>query len=454
MAFPQGFVWGTATASYQIEGAAHEDGKGPSVWDMLCRRPGAIWNGQTGDVASDHYHRWAEDVALMKRLGLGAYRFSISWPRVIPHGTGNVNAKGLAFYDRLVDALLAAGVTPYVTLFHWDYPYDLYCRGGWLNRDSADWFAEYATVLAAKLGDRVGHWMTLNEPQCFVGLGHFDGRHAPGDRLNWAEVLRAAHHALLAHGKGVQAIRAASPGPCQVGFAPVGVVRIPATDSAADVEAARADMFAVTARNQWNNTWWMDPVFFGTYPADGLALYAADLPPIRDGDLETIRQPLDFFGANIYTGSTVRAGAGGQPEAVPDPVGIGLTGFKWPVTPAALYWGPRLFFERYRLPVYITENGMSGTDWVGPDGAVHDAPRIDYTAEHLAALGRAVDDGVDVRGYFHWSLMDNFEWAEGYKERFGLIHTDFVTGKRTLKDSALWYKDVIAANGANLSAKR
>ncbi|MBE3071193.1 MAG: beta-glucosidase, partial [Planctomycetes bacterium] len=443
MAFPRGFVWGAATASYQIEGAARDDGKGPSVWDMMCRRPGAVWNAQTGDVACDHYHRWREDVALMKRLGLKAYRFSISWPRVMPEGTGDVNARGLEFYDRLVDGLLAAGIAPYVTLFHWDYPLELYYRGGWLNRDSADWFADYAAAVVAKLGDRVRHWMTLNEPQCFVGLGHLDGRHAPGDKLPWAEILRIAHHSLLAHGKGVMAIRASSAEPCQVGFAPVGVVRIPASAAKKDVEAARADMFAVTGRHQWTNSWWMDPVFFGTYPKDGVKLYGAEMPAIRGGDMKVIRQPLDFFGANIYSGSTVRAGARGKPEAVPDPVGIGLTAYKWPLTPEALYWGPRFFHERYGLPVYITENGMAGADWVARDGRVHDGPRIDYTARYLEALSRAIADGVDVRGYFHWSIMDNFEWAEGYKERFGLVHVDFVTGKRTPKDSAYWYADVI-----------
>ncbi|HUU91461.1 MAG TPA: GH1 family beta-glucosidase [Phycisphaerae bacterium] len=450
MAFPDGFVWGAAAASYQIEGAAREDGKGASVWDMLCRKPGAIWQGQTGTIACDHYHRYAEDVALMKRIGLGGYRFSISWPRVIPDGDGDVNPKGLDFYSRLVDELLAAGVEPFATLFHWDFPYELYCRGGWLNRDSADWFADYAAVVVRKLGDRVTHWMTLNEPQCSVGLGHHEGRHAPGDKWNWPEVLRVGHHTLLAHGMGVQAIRAASPGDCRVGFAPVGVVRIPATDSEADVEAARTDMFAVRDKTTWNNTWWMDPVFFGRYPEDGLALYADDLPPIEDGDLETMHQPLDFFGANIYNGTTIRAGADGAPEVVPNPIGIGLSAYKWPVTPDCLYWGPRFFHERYGLPVYITENGTSSNDWVALDGGVHDPARIDYTARHLLALNRAIADGVDVRGYFHWSIMDNFEWAEGVKERFGLIHVDYVTQKRTLKDSALWYSEVCATNGENL----
>jgi beta-glucosidase len=449
MAFPKGFVWGAAAASYQVEGAAYEDGKGPSVWDMMCRKDGAVWSGQTGDVACDHYHRYAEDAALMRELGLKAYRLSLSWPRIMPEGEGAVNAKGLDFYDRLIDALLAAGVAPWVTLFHWDYPYALYCRGGWLSRASADWFAAYADVVVRRLGDRVTHWMTQNEPQCYIGLGLWEGRHAPGDRLGWAEVLRAAHHSMLGHGKAVQAMRAATPQPCRIGFAPVGVIKIPATAAAADVEAARAEMFAVRGRSIWNNTWWMDPVLLGRYPEDGLAAYAGALPPVEAGDLETMRQPLDFFGTNIYNGAFVQAGAGG-PENVPYAAGFPLTAFKWPVTPDALYWGPRFFQERYGLPVVVTENGLSGADWVGVDGRVHDGHRIDFTTRYLRALGRAIDDGVDVRGYFHWSIMDNFEWAEGFKERFGLVHVDYETQKRTPKDSARWYAGVIAANGANL----
>jgi beta-glucosidase len=454
MAFPKGFVWGAASAAYQIEGAAREGGKGLSVWDVFCRRPGAIYAGQSGETACDHVRRYKEDVALMKGLGLGAYRLSISWPRVLPEGTGRPSAKGLAFYDRLIDELLAAGITPYVTLYHWDLPYELYCRGGWLNRDSADWMAEYAAVVVAKLGDRVHDWITLNEPQCFVGLGYHQGVHAPGDKLDWPAVLRIAHHAMLGHGKSVAAIRAASPGPCRVGYAPFGVVKIPATDSRKDIAAAKKDMFAVTAKNVWNNTWWTDPVYLGRYPADGLKLYADDLPPIEAGDMETIHQPLDFFGINIYQGTCVRAGKGGKPEAVPPAPGIGLTAFKWPLQPEVLYWGPRFYQERYKLPIFITENGMSGTDWVAQGGGVHDPARIDFTARSLGELSLAAADGVDVRGYFHWSILDNFEWAEGFKERFGLIHTDYVTLDRTPKDSYYWYRDVIASNGKSLGGGR
>jgi len=450
MSFPKDFVWGAAAASYQIEGAAFEDGKGLSVWDMMCRQEGRIWSGHTGDVACDHYHRHAEDVGYMKQLGLRAYRLSISWPRVIPAGAGEVNDKGLEFYDRLIDELLAAGVQPYVTLFHWDYPYELYCRGGWLNAESPEWFADYTKVIVEKLSDRVRHWITLNEPQCFVGLGHQKGNHAPGDKLGLEEILRASHHTLLAHGKSVQTIRACSKSQPQVGFAPVGSVCIPATDSDADVAAARQASFAVTDKGVFNNTWWSDPIFLGRYPEDGLKLMAAEMPPVADGDMETISQPLDFFGVNIYQGVRVRATGDGGSEVVGYPPGHPLTAFRWCVVPECLYWGPKFFQERYGLPVIITENGMSGIDWVALDGRVHDPQRIDFMARYLQQLGRAIDDGVDVRGYFHWSILDNFEWAEGYKERFGLIHVDYPTGKRTLKDSAYWYADVIRSNGENI----
>lgn len=449
--FPPSFVWGAAAASYQIEGAATEDGKGLSVWDMLCRKPGAIWEGHTGNVACDHYHRYAEDVALMQQIGLQAYRFSISWPRVLPDGVGKVSPAGLGFYDRLVDNLLEAGVAPYATLFHWDFPYALYCRGGWLNRDSADWFADYARVVVEALGDRVRDWMTLNEIQVFVGMGHLDGEHAPGDKLGMPEVLRVGHHAMLAHGKAVQAIRAASPGPCRVGWAPTTFPMIPVTESPEDIAAARMAMFSVAEEFAiWSNTWWLDPVFFGRYPEDGLRLFGAAAPPIQPGDMETIAQPLDFCGFNIYQGSGVQAGPQDYPVPVPRPVGYPKTSFNWPVTPEALYWGPRFMYERYGVPLFITENGLANADWISLDGAVHDPQRIDFTRRYLLALERAIADGVDMRGYFHWSLMDNFEWANGYRERFGLIFVDYATQQRVLKDSARWYAEVIASNGAKL----
>lgn len=451
MGFPQGFVWGAAASSYQIEGAAREDGKGPSVWDVFAHEPGRVYNGHTGDIACDHYHRYKEDVALMREIGLHAYRFSVSWPRVLPAGIGAVNAVGLDFYDRLVDELLSAGITPYLTLFHWDYPYELYCRGGWLNRESADWFAEYAAIMARRLGDRVKHWMTLNEHSVFTLLGHQIGEHAPGDHWSQSKILRIAHHVLLAHGKGVQAIRAAAPAPVQVGAAPTGTVIVPAGDAAQDIEAARAAMFSIAGSGLWSHSWWMDPSVLGHYPADGLALYEKDMPQILSSDMETICQPLDFYGVNIYQGGTVRAGVDGQPEQIAGPMGEPMTSFPWPVTPSALYWGPRFLWERYKLPIIVTENGLANPDWVALDGKVHDPQRVDFTARYLTSLRRAADDGVEVRGYFHWSIMDNFEWAFGMRHRFGLVYVDYATQKRTLKDSAYWYRDVIASNGAWLT---
>jgi beta-glucosidase len=451
MTFPKDFAWGSAAASYQIEGAAYADGKGLSVWDMFCKKPGAVWNDQNGDVVCDHYHRYAEDVRLMQDMGLKAYRLSISWPRVLPEGVGTPNAAGLAFYDRLVDALLEAKIEPWVTLFHWDFPLALYYRGGWLNRDSADWFAEYTALVVDKLSDRVRHWFTLNEPQVFIGAGHQEGRHAPGDRLRMAEVLRCGHHTLLAHGRAVQAIRARSKTPSKVGYAPVAQPKIPLTGSRADIDAARRAFLAVNEPHTWSNTWWMDPVFLGEYPADGWRYFGADVPHLRQGDLETINQPLDFFGCNIYEGKFIRAGEGGAPELVPRPTGARLTSFDWWVTPEAMYWAPKFFYERYKTPIVITENGLSTRDWVSLDGKVHDPQRIDFTRRHLLELERAIDEGIPIEGYFHWSFIDNFEWAHGVKHRFGLVFCDYENGAaRIPKDSAAWYADVIRTNGASL----
>ena len=448
--FPEGFRWGAAAASYQIEGAANEDGKGPSVWDMFCRKPGAVWEGHNGDVACDHYHRYEEDVLLMKAMGLKAYRLSVSWPRVLPAGTGAVNEAGIAFYERLIDALLEAGIEPWITLFHWDYPLELYYRGGWLNPETVEWFGEYAELVTRRFSDRVKNFMTFNEPQVFVGAGHMEGRHAPGDQLAFREVLRAGHHVLLAHGQAVQAMRAAAVSPIRIGYAPVGLISLPATNSREDVLAARQATFSITGRTAWTNTWWMDPVYLGSYPEDGLALYGADAPVVRAGDLELISQPLDFFGVNLYQGTYVKAGEQG-PEIVKRPIGSPITAFDWAVTEEVTHFGPKVLWERYQKPVVITENGISCRDWIALDGKVHDADRIDFTARHLISLGRAIDEGVPVEGYFHWSLIDNFEWGHGYKHRFGLVFCDYPTQRRVPKDSADWYAKVIASNGATLA---
>ncbi len=450
MSFPKDFIWGAATASYQVEGGAFDDGKGLSVWDTMCKQPGKIKAGDTGDVACDHYHRYKEDAAIMGNLGLKAYRLSICWPRVIPEGVGKVNEKGLEFYDKLIDSLLENGVDPWVTLFHWDFPYSLYCRGGWLNPNSSNWFADYAQVIVDKLSDRVSNWITQNEPQCYIGLGHQSGEHAPGLKLGFKDILLINHNSLLAHGKAVQVIRSRAKKPPAVGAALLGVIKIPATNSPEDIEAARQEMFSVKVKNTWNNSWFADPMVLGHYPEDGFELFKEEMPAITQGDMETICQPLDFYGANIYNGDYYKAGKDGSSVSVQPGTGPALTGMGWNVTPASLYWGPKYLYERYKLPIVVTENGLANTDWVHQDGMVHDPQRIDFLSSYLKEYHRAIQDGVKVKGYFLWSIMDNFEWAEGYAKRFGLVYVDYATCKRTLKNSALWYKDIIKCNGESL----
>lgn len=442
-------MWGVATASYQIEGSPYKAGGGRSVWDMFCEKPGAIFDGSNGDVACDHFNRFREDIALMNSLSVPNYRLSVAWPRIMPDGTGKVDEKGLAFYDQLIDELLEKGIQPHVTLFHWDLPYELYLKGGWLNRDSAEWFADYASVVVKKLGDRVASWMTLNEPQCFIGLGLQSGIHAPGDKLNFKEVLLAGHHAMLAHGKGVQVIRAEAKAGVKVGWAPVGAPKIPKTLSPEDIDAARTATFQTQGKTVWSNTWWNDPVFFGAYPEFEVELFGSDAPVPRAGDMELISQPLDFYGANIYNGQVIEAGPNG-PIELPHPQGAARTVYHWPVTPDALYWGCKFFYERYGKPIVITENGTSVTDWVALDGKVHDPQRIDFLSRYLGSLRRAIEDGVAIDGYFQWSFMDNFEWYEGYKLRFGLVYVDYATQQRIPKDSAHWYSDVIRSNGESI----
>jgi beta-glucosidase len=451
MPFKEDFAWGVATASYQIEGAPYKVGGGHSVWDMFCQREGKVHDASNGDVACDHFNRYKEDIALMKELGVPNYRMSISWPRVMPTGTGLVSESGLDFYDKLVDELLANGVAPHVTLYHWDTPWDVYLRGGWLNRDISDWFADYTEVVVKKLGDRVSSWMTLNEPQCFIGLGMEIGLHAPGDKLGKQEILWAAHNALLAHGKSVQAIRANASNNPKVGWAPVGSCSVPATESKEDIEAARIATFEMTTVDTWSTSLWSDPVFFGTYPKVVEEFWDKCYQKPKAGDIETICQPLDFYGANIYNAPTVKMGADGKPEKVEYPLGGGRTVYHWPVIPSSLYWGPKFFYERYGKPIVITENGLGLSDWPHVDGKVHDPQRIDFLTRYLTELERASDDGVAIDGYFQWSFMDNFEWNEGYRFRFGLVHVDYQTQARTPKDSAYWYRDVIKSNGKSMT---
>ncbi len=448
--FPEGFAWGAAASAYQIEGAATADGKGLSIWDEFCGRSGTTWRGQTGDVACEHYHRYRDDVQLMRSIGLSAYRLSVSWPRILPDGTGRVNAAGLDFYDRLVDELVAAEIEPYVTLYHWDLPLALHQRGGWLAPECPQWFADYTAIVVERLSDRVQHWITLNEPQVIAHNGYLDGEHAPGERLELAEVLKIGHHTLLAHGRAVQAIRANSKRPCRVGYAPVGVVFVPATSSSEDVAAAARAMRGVDGAHMWNNSWWLDPVFRGHYPQEGIAAYGDAVPEVGADDMAIISQPIDFLGTNIYTAGIVSGGADGRPVFLERAVDSPVTTMEWDVVPDSLYWGPRLLWEEYATPLIITENGIAGREWVCMDGAVHDSMRIDFLRRHLCALRRATSEGVPVTGYFHWSIMDNFEWARGYRERFGLVYVDFATQKRILKDSAHWYRRIIASSGAAL----
>ena len=445
MKFPAGFVWGAAASSYQIEGAAYRAGGGLSTWDMLGRHAGKIAGGDTGEIACDHYNRYLEDVELMAGLGLGAYRFSVSWPRVLPTGRGRVNGDGLDFYSRLVDALLEKNITPWLTLFHWDYPYDLYCRGGWLNADSADWFADYTEIVVDRLSDRVQHWCTLNEPQIFIGHGHQHGYHAPGLEMAAAETLLAAHHCLLAHGKAVQAIRAGARSKPVIGASQAGNFFMPDTDSAADLDVARRRNFAIVQRDFFNNSWFSDPMVLGRYPDDGLRLWGGDMPEIGANDLDTICQPLDYFGSNIYSGTYVRANADGEAEIV-ERAGTRYTDMGWPITPEVMYWAPKFYAERYGLPFVATENGMANPGEQVRDGTVDDAARIEFLRDYLWHYGRAIAEGVPIKAYLLWSIMDNFEWAEGYAKRFGIIHVDYETQRRTLKDSARWYRAVIATN--------
>ena len=453
MSFRKDFIWGAATASYQIEGAAFEDGKGPSVWDRFSHEPGKVLEGHTGDVACDHYHRFREDVQLMKAMGVKAYRFSLSWPRLLPQGTGEVNEQGVAFYNALIDELLAAGIRPIVTLFHWDYPAALQARGAWENPESPAWFLEYATLCARRFGDRVKDFITFNEPQCFIGLGYCKGVHAPGYVLPPSATIPMSHHVLLAHGLTVSMLRETVPG-VRVGYAPCGDPRIPASDRREDIEAARRAYFSVPDdAHDWafSVSWWSDPAILGRYPEDGLKRFGLYLPAGWEKDLETICQPRDFYCQNIYSGRLIKAADNAQGWAeLLQPVGHPKTAIQWPVTPDALYWGPRFLYERYRLPFMITENGMSSHDVVSLDGQVHDPQRQDYMHRYLLAYKRAVEDGVDAIGYLAWSLMDNYEWANGYTDRFGLVYVDYGTQERIVKDSFRWYKTVMESNGENL----
>lgn len=454
MQFKENFIWGAATSAYQIEGSFDTDGRGLSVWDAFCEKRGVIHGGHTGKVACDHYNRYREDVAIMASMKLQAYRFSFSWSRILPEGVGRVSVKGLEFYDRLIDTLLEHDIAPYATLFHWDFPQELYVRGGWLNPESPNWFAEYTSVVADRFSDRVSDWFTLNEPPCFLGLGHVDGTHAPGLKLDWSDFFLATKHALMAHGRSVQVLREKCKKTPNIGYAPISHIAIPVDESPENIRAAEEFTFGTqdAARGFWFARLYLDPVLKGEWPEDAVAVLCKNGPKVSNADLAVMNQPIDMLGLNFYAAPTVRAGAEGKPEVVAENPGSPRTGFDWSITPEGLYWSVRFHHERYGLPVVISENGLSSLDWVHEDGKVHDPQRIDYTSRYLKSLHRAHAEGYAVDGYFHWSLLDNFEWAEGFKHRFGMVHVDFATQRRTLKDSAHWYRTVVESNGAALAS--
>jgi len=439
--FPRNFTWGTATAAAQIEGAAFTDGKGESVWDRFARRPGAVANGDTLDTACDHYHRYKADFALMRRLGIKHYRLSLAWPRIYPQGDGAVNQRGLDYYSRLLDSLLEHDITPWVTMFHWDLPQALEDRGGWRARGVTDAFATYADTIVQNYGDRVKNWITLNEIRCFTLLGYGGADKAPGARESARVVNQTMHHALVCHGHGVRAVREHGGRGARVGLTDNCESVIPVSESPADIAAARA-------RFEEGNWPVLDAIYRGHYAPAYLRHCGKDRPVVTRGDFGLISAPADFLGLNIYTATFVRRGARGKPEVVAPTASYPRTDSPWlNLAPRALYWTPRLAAEVYgEKNIYITENGCGYNDDTVVRGECLDLHRVEYLRNYLRELHRAIADGAPVRGYFLWSFIDNFEWSDGYRRRFGIVHNDFKTQRRTPKLSAHWYAQVIAAN--------
>lgn len=445
MAFPKDFIWGAAASSYQIEGGYDADGKGPSIWDYYSKAvPGSVENGDTGDVSCDFYHRYKEDIALMASLGIKNFRLSVSWPRVLPSGTGKVNKAGLLFYSNVVDCLLEHGITPWVTLFHWDYPLELHRRGGWMNPESPRWFADYAKVMVDALSDRVVNWMTINEPQVFIGTAYSTKKFAPFAYAPVCDQLLMAHNVLLAHGAAVDVIREYAKTPARVGMAPTCWPFVPSDpDDPECVKAARDNTFSIEPEYACRGlAWYADAVFLGRYPEDGVEKMHKMMPKIAPGDMEQISRPLDFFGMNHYGGIPIDKNG----DMSSYPVGSDTNSLGWNVCEDSIYWNARFMYDRYHMPMIFTENGFSGTDLVC-GGKVPDPQRAEYIRRVLRQLDRAMTEGVEVLGYFYWSVMDNMEWGSGYRPRFGLIHVDYATGKRTPKDSADYYRRVIESNG-------
>ena len=449
MGFGKDFLWGAATAAAQIEGGFDRDGRGLSIWDDIRPEEGRSLNGSDARITCEHYTHWKEDVAHMKEIGLKSYRFSISWTRLYPQGYGAFNPKGAEFYSDLIDELIAAGIKPMITVYHWDMPAAVYARGGWLNPDCEQWFAAFAAKVAELYSDRVGTFILLNEPECIVDGGYNLGSLAPFEKLPFDKVLCVMHRLLLAHGAAVRAMRKAAKRPIKIGMAVVSGAYIPATESEADIEAARRLTFYKTGKTLFKSIAFFETAQTGRYPAcieDEFGSWFSH----PASEMERIAAPLDFFACNVYQAKRVKAGADGTPERMLFPYNTCYTAKQWPITPECVYWAARFFYERYGLPIYITENGIATVDLPDDDGAVEDPSRILYVKQHLRYAQRAVNEGIPLQGYYYWSLLDNYEWRMGFSQRFGLIYVDYETQKRTLKKSALWYRDVIRSNGENL----
>ncbi len=446
--FPKGFLWGAACASYQCEGAWDKDGKGPSIWDDFCHDTGKghVLNDENGDTACDCYHRYEEDARLMQQVNMKAYRFSVSWPRVMPQGAGEINGAGLAYYDRLIDALLEKNIEPWVTLYHWDLPSALQKKGGWLNRDTAVAFGEYAAILAKRFNGRVKTYMTINEPACIVELGYGTGAHAPGLKISEHDQAACMQNLVLAHGIAMKALRANSSVPVQVGAVPCGRLCYPLTDTLEAIDASYKTTFDLS-QGSWAFTFnsFLDSCIFRRYDDSAPEFLKEALAAVPQSDLDLFEAP-DFIGINVYQGDATDE----RGIILKRPEGFPLTAVKWGVTPEVLHYGPLFLHCRYGLPMYITENGQSCNDRVYLDGEVHDPDRIDYLHRYLLELKKSIDEGAPVKGYLHWSFLDNFEWSAGYGERFGMVYVDYKTQRRILKDSAKWYAEVIRRNGENL----
>ena len=436
MAFFKNFLWGAASASHQVEGAWDEDGKTPNIWDAFAE--GNVAYGDNGKVACDHYHRYKDDVALMKKIGLKSYRFSISWARIYPDDSGKVNEKGLQFYKNLVDELIQAGIEPMCTLFHWDLPMWVYEKGAWETEEGINAFVQYAATCVEALSDKIKYWLTFNEPECFIPAGYESGAHAPFLQCKSERITALTRGVMLAHGKAVMKMREVAKQPILISTAQAAFITSPVNETPEEIERARAASFDSSLRGVC--AWWSDPVYLGKRQMGTNYL--------SDEDLKIIARPLDFFAFNMYNASGYGAPKNeSNPRSYP---GYPMTAMDWHITPECLYWGARFCYERYGLPIMITENGMANTDFVMLDGKVHDPQRIDYVQRYLRYLRRATDENIPVIGYQYWSIMDNFEWAYGYSRRFGLIYVDYVTQERTLKDSAYFYAEVIKTNGENL----